>query len=189
MATGQKEEGALPNSPVSLMGHAVGSGAILAIACLISYWFITAVLTREYFVSRDDELLGGMWAAVATIFVYRQSYDQSARALLSRTLATLLSFVLCLIYLLIFPFHVVGMAVLIGITAIILAMVRRPEEIITAAITTAVVMVVAGISPTNAWVQPILRLVDTAVGILVGVAAARISLGLGLIPRIQRSGA
>jgi len=75
---------------------------------------------------------------------------------------------------------------LIGIVAIILALVRRSEDIITAAITTAVVMVVAGISPENAWEQPILRLVDTAVGILVGVAAAWIALGLRLSPKTQR---
>ena len=186
MATAQREDAESPNSLLTTMGQAVGSGAILALACLISYWLITSVLTREYSVSRDDDLLGGMWAAVATIFVYRQSHIESARAAFSRTLATLVSFVLCLIYLLIFPFHVVGMAALIGIVAIILALVRRSEDIITAAITTAVVMVVAGISPENAWEQPILRLVDTAVGILVGVAAAWIALGLRLSPKPQR---
>jgi multisubunit Na+/H+ antiporter MnhB subunit len=47
---------------------------------------------------------------------------------------------------------------------------------ITTGITTAVVMVVAGISPQHAWKQPILRLVDTVVGIGVGMVAARISL-------------
>ena len=187
MATGQTKDGATPKSLFSRVGHAIGSGSILAIASLVSYWLITTVLTREYFVSRDDDLLGGMWAAVATIFVYRQSYDQSARAALSRTLATLSGFVLCLIYLLIFPFHVAGMAVLIGVIAIILTLAHRSEDIITAAITIAVVMVVAGISPENAWVQPILRLIDTAVGILVGIAAAWISFGLGLIPSFKRS--
>jgi uncharacterized membrane protein YccC len=187
MTTAQREDAESPSSLLTTMGQAVGSGAILAVACLISYWLITSVLTREYSVSRDDDLLGGMWAAVATIFVYRQSHIESVRAAFSRTLATLVSFVLCLIYLLMFPFHVVGMAALIGIVAIILSLVRRSEDIITAAITTAVVMVVAGISPEKAWEQPILRLVDTAVGILVGVAAAWIALSLGLSSRPQRS--
>jgi uncharacterized membrane protein YccC len=187
MAPAQREDAESPSSPLTSVGQAVGSGATLALACLISYWLITSVLTHEYSVSRDDDLFGGMWSAIATIFVYRQGVSQSARAAFSRTLATLVSFVLCLIYLLIFPFHVVGMAALIGIIAIILALVHRSEDIITAAITTAVVMVVAGISPENAWKEPILRLVDTAVGILVGVAAAWITLGLGLSPRPQRS--
>ena len=150
---------------------------------------ITNILTQEYSVSRLDDLLGGLWAVVATIFVFRNSYQKSARAALSRTLATLLSFVICLAYLLFFPFHVVGMAILIGIDAIILAVVRRSEDIVTAAITTAVILVVAGISPDNAWIQPILRLVDTAVGISVGIAASWISLSFGLSPRLEHSDA
>jgi uncharacterized membrane protein YccC len=189
MAPVQQENVESPSGRQSNMGQAVGSGVILAVACLISYLVITSILTHEYSVSRDDDLLGGMWAVVATIFVYRQSHIESARAASSRTFATLASVVLCLIYLLIFPFHVVGMAALIGIIAILLALVRRSEEIITAAITTAVVMVVAGISPQHAWIEPILRLVDTAVGILVGVAAAWIALGLGLNSKPQHSGA
>jgi hypothetical protein len=44
------------------------------------------------------------------------------------------------------------------------------------------VFVVAGISPGAAWIQPILRLVDTAVGILVGLLASRVGLALGLAP-------
>ena len=185
----QQEDIESPNGRLTNTGQAVGSGAILAVACLISYLVITSVLTHEYSVSRDDDFLGGMWAVVATIFVYRQSNIESARAAFSRTSATLASFVLCLIYLLIFPFHVVGMAALIGIIAILLAMLRRSEEIITAAITTAVVMVVAGISPQHAWIQPILRVVDTAVGIVVGAAAGWIALELGLRFKPQRSDA
>jgi uncharacterized membrane protein YccC len=189
MAPVQQEDVESRSGRHTNMGQAVGSGVILAVACLISYLVITSILTHEYSVSRDDDLLGGMWAVVATIFVYRQSPIESARAASSRTFTTLASVALCLIYLLIFPFHVVGLAALIGIIAIFLALVRRSDEIITAAITTAVVMVVAGISPQRAWVQPILRMVDTAVGILVGVAAAWIALGLGLSSKPQRSGA
>ncbi|QNI34242.1 FUSC family protein [Alloacidobacterium dinghuense] len=189
MATGQIERGASQRGLLFRTSHAVGSATILAIACLLSYWLITTVLTREYSVSRNDDLLGGMWAVVATIFVYRSSYQKMARAVVSRTVATLVSFVACLAYLLFFPFHVVGMAALIGIIAIILALVRRSEDIVMAAITIAVVLVIADISPRNAWIQPILRLVDTAVGISVGIAASWISLGLGLSSKLEHSGA
>jgi uncharacterized membrane protein YccC len=81
------------------------------------------------------------------------------------------------------------MAALIGIIAIILALVRRTEDIVMAAITIAVILVIADISPKNAWIQPILRLVDTAVGISVGIAASWISLGLGLSSSLEHSGA
>jgi uncharacterized membrane protein YccC len=189
METEQIENGAPRRGLLIRMSQAVGSATILAIACLLSYWLITTILTREYSLSREDDLLGGMWAVVATIFVYRTSYQKSTRAAVARTVATLISFIACFAYLLVFPFHVVGMVALIGIIAIILALVRRSEDIVTAAITTAVVLSNAGISPDNAWILPLLRLVDTAVGIVVGIAASSISLGLGLSSSLEHSGA
>jgi Fusaric acid resistance protein-like len=163
---------------VSRTGQSISYGAALAVCCFLSYKITTDLLALSRFVPRDDELLGGMWAVVATIFVFRYSYDESVRVALSRISATLFSFVLCLIYLLIFPFRLWGLAVLIAIGAIVLELVGRSEDIITADITTAVVMVVAGISPEHAWKQPILRLLDTLVGVAVGILGARIALKL-----------
>jgi len=160
------------------VGQVVSHAVVLAICCFISYRIITDILVAAQFVPRDDELLGGMWAVIATIFVFRYSYDESARAALSRTSATLVSFALCFVYLLIFPFRPLGMAALIGVGAIVLSLIGRSEDIITTGITTAVVMVVAGISPQHAWRQPILRLIDTLVGIGVGIAGAWIGLKL-----------
>jgi len=181
-------------STPSQAGQAVGHGVVLAICCLISYWIITNVLAAARVVPRDDEFLGGMWAVIATIFVFRHSYEESATAALSRISATLLSFALCFIYLLIFPFRPVGMAALIAVGSIVLSLAGRSEDIITAGITAAVVMVVAGISPQHAWKQPILRLIDTGVGVAVGITGAWISLhwiglhGIGLtLPRHSQS--
>jgi uncharacterized membrane protein YccC len=83
---------------------------------------------------------------------------------------------LWLVYLLIFPFHPSGMAILIGIGAVAMTLIGRPDDTVTTGITTAVVMVVVALSPHNAWQQPILRMVDTAAGVAVGVAAAWIGL-------------
>jgi uncharacterized membrane protein YgaE (UPF0421/DUF939 family) len=140
-------------------GEVVMRGAILAISCAISYWLITHILAKAYSISRDDDLLGGMWAVVATIFVYRDSNVESVRSALSRMAATSVSFALCLIYLLIFPFYTWGMAALIGIGAIVVTTMGRSDDTVTTGITIAVVMVVAALSPHNAWRQPILRLV------------------------------
>jgi uncharacterized membrane protein YccC len=177
-----QEADLVPNDSLSRTGQEIVFGTVLAIACLISYWLITSILAREYSVSRENDLLGGMWAVVATIFVFRQSVLQSARAATSRTLATVVSFALCFLYFLIFPFNVFGMVAVIWIGTVVLVLIGRAEDIVTAAITTAVVFVVAGISPGAAWIQPILRLVDTAVGILVGLLASRVGLALGLAP-------
>jgi uncharacterized membrane protein YccC len=163
-------------------GHSVG----LAISSLITYLLITHVLAPIHSVSKASDLLGGMWAVIATLFVYRESHRESVNAALTRVSATLLSFVLCLIYLLLFSFHPLGLAVLIGLGTFLLMAVGRDELVVTAGITTAVVMVVAAVSPHNAWQQPILRGVDTAVGIAVGAAASSIALRLGHV-RLPRS--
>jgi uncharacterized membrane protein YccC len=154
---------------------AVLDAAVLAIACLITYLLVTRVLSRIYFIPRNNDLLGGMWAVIATIFVFRGGYRQSVAAAASRMAATLVSFPICLIYLLFLPFHPWALAVLIGASALVVTLVGRPEDAITAAITTTVVMVVAAVSPQHAWQQPILRLVDTVVGVVVGIVAVWIS--------------
>ena len=140
----------------------------MAIACGISYTIITHVLVP--FVDRPDDLLGGMWAVVATIFVFRDSRKGSLSAGRDRLIATCVSFALCLAYLLIFPFTPFGMAVLIGLGSIAILLLGRGDDIVTTGITTAVVMVAAALSPQEAWLQPMLRLFDTVVGVGVGVS-------------------
>jgi uncharacterized membrane protein YccC len=144
----------------------------LAMSCLISYLLVTRTLAHIYSLSTADDLLGGMWAVAATVFVYRDSQKQSMAAALSRFSATSLSFALCLVYLLIFPFHPWGLAVLIGLGSLLLMLTGRPEDAVTAGITTAVVMVVAALSPHQTWEQPLLRVVDTAVGVAIGLTAS-----------------
>ena len=60
-------EGVAVGRRISRMSHGVGFGTMLAISCLISYWLITTILAREYSVSHDNDLLGGMWAVVTEI--------------------------------------------------------------------------------------------------------------------------
>jgi hypothetical protein len=67
------------------------------------------------------------------------------------------------------------MATLIGIGTVVMVWLGRPDDVITTGITTAVVMVVAAISPEHAWKQPILRVVDTIVGAGIGITGAAIS--------------
>ena len=144
----------------------------MAIACAISYWIITYGLAPLG--NKADDFLGGMWAVVATVFVFRDSRTSSMSAGLARLIATCVSFALCLLYLLFFPFQPVGMAALIGVGTLVMMLLGRREDIVTTGITTTVVMVVAAMSPQDAWQQPLLRLVDTAVGIAIGIGCMRI---------------
>jgi uncharacterized membrane protein YccC len=144
----------------------------MSIACAISYWVITKGLTP--FVDRASDFLGGMWAAVATVFVFRDTRANSMSAGIARLIATCVSFALCILYLFLFPFQPVGMAALIGVGTVVMMLLGRREDIVTTGITTVVVMVVAGMSPHDAWQQPLLRLLDTVIGIAVGIACIRI---------------
>ena len=172
------------NTGVVSISAAAASGAWIALAALASYEITIRALTAIS-VSRDDQMLGAMWSVVATLFVIRRSSRESIRAASSRTIATLLSFILCLTYLLIFPFNFLGMAALIGIGVVILIMIGRSEHIITNTITTTVVMVVAGLTPQHAWKQPILRLIDTLIGVAVGLAAGSIGMRLSHLKRFD----
>lgn len=140
----------------------------MGIACLVAYWIMTSLIFP--LVDRPTDLLGGMWAVVAAIFVFRDSRVHALSSGIARLIATVVSFALCLAYLWLFPFTPIGMAVLLAIGTVVMTLLDRRDDIITTGITTAVVMVVAAISPQNAWQQPLLRLVDTVVGIAVGVA-------------------
>jgi hypothetical protein len=151
---------------------AVVECVVLAAACLLTYWLATSALSHVYSAGRDDDLLGGMWAVLATIFVLRDSYGKSVAAAISRMSATSVSFVLCLIYLAFLPFHAWALAVLVGASALAVMLLGRPGDAVTAGITTTVILVVAAVSPQHAWQQPILRLADTIVGVAVGAAAA-----------------
>src|ERR1700756_6014310 len=90
----------------------------MTIACAISYWITTSGLAA--FVDESSDFLGGMWAVVATVFVFRDTRIDSLSAGLARLIATCVSFALCLLYLLLFPFQVLGMAVLIGLGTLVM---------------------------------------------------------------------
>jgi uncharacterized membrane protein YccC len=151
---------------------ALADSVVLALACLVTYLLATWLLSGVHSVAHADDLLGGMWAVIAAIFVNRSSYEQSLAAAASRMAATIISFVYCLIYLVFLPFHVWALALLVGVSALTATLIGRPGDATTAAITTTVVLVVAAVSPQGAWEQPVLRLADTAIGVVVGLAFA-----------------
>jgi uncharacterized membrane protein YgaE (UPF0421/DUF939 family) len=140
----------------------------LTVASLISYLITYDIL--EPFVHHPNDLLGGMWATISTVFVFREARSPSLRAGVSRFFATSISCVLTFLYLLLFPFSPVGMAVIIGLGAIIVMLLGRRDDVVTMGITTAVIMVVAGLGPASlGWTIPLLRLLETVIGIVVGI--------------------
>jgi hypothetical protein len=163
---------------------ALADSVVLGLACVVTYLLATKLLSWVHSVAPADDLLGGMWAVIAAIFVNRSTYSESRGAAVSRLAASFVSFVYCLIYLTFLPFHTWGLALLVGVSALTARLIGRPGDAITAAITTTVVLVVAEVSPQGAWEQPILRLADTAIGVAVGLASAWLDQRL-IRPRIR----
>jgi uncharacterized membrane protein YgaE (UPF0421/DUF939 family) len=140
----------------------------MAIACWLS--FAVAAWAIGLFANTPNDLLGGTWATIATIFVFRDTRIHSWSAGLDRLTASTVSFALCLPYLLLFPSTPFALGLLIGTGTLVMMLLDRREDIGLTAITTAVVMVVAIISPEHAWQQPLLRFADTAMGIAIGIS-------------------
>jgi uncharacterized membrane protein YccC len=141
----------------------------MALACIISYAMMMELLNVA--VEGRADLVGGMWAAVSTAFVFRDSRQHSFSAGAGRLIATCVSFALCLPYLWLIPPNVAGMAMLLAVGTLVMVLLDRREDIITTAVTTIVIMVVAVERPIDAWEQPLLRLFDTVVGVAIRLAA------------------
>jgi uncharacterized membrane protein YgaE (UPF0421/DUF939 family) len=140
----------------------------MAIACLITHWFTVFLL--PHVVGLPSTSVGVLWAVISTVFVYRDTRANSLSAGISRLIATFVSFGLCLFYLWLAPATPIGMAALIAIGAMLMILVGRRDETGLTAIAIAVIMIVAASDPQDAWRQPLLRLFDTIVGIVIGVA-------------------
>ena len=140
----------------------------MAVACLITSWVMIFLLPR--LVGWHSTSVGVLWAMISAVFVYKDTRTHSLSAGISRLIATFASFALCQIYLSLLPATAIGMAALIAIGVLMMILVGRPDETGLTAITIAVIMIVAANNPQEAWLQPLLRLVDTVIGISIGVA-------------------
>jgi uncharacterized membrane protein YccC len=109
---------------------------------------------------------------LAQALVFPDTARASFSAGVARMVATSVSFALCLVYLSLARPSASGMALVLAAGTVVLILIGRRDEIITTAITTIVVMVVAILNPADALSQPLLRLMDTVVGIAVGVACS-----------------
>src|SRR5215471_9475367 len=96
---------------------AVRQSVTLALACLASYSLVRYASAHIHSLSHADDLVGGLWAVIATAFVFRTSEGESITAAKTRVAATALSFALCVVYLLFLPSHPWGMALLVAAPA------------------------------------------------------------------------
>lgn len=151
----------------------VVSSLLLGVSCAVSYLVLTLVVGPLLYEPSASVEIGGMWAVAATVFVFRASLTDALADARVRLGATLLSLVVCFVYLLLFPVTAVGIGVVLAVGSLAAVAIGRPQDASLTGITSIVVLVVADLGrPSPAWVQPLLRLLDTAVGIGVGLLGA-----------------
>jgi hypothetical protein len=151
---------------------AVVQSVVLALACLAGYSLVRCASAQIHSLSHADQLVGGLWAVVATAFVFRPTGRESIAAAKARVAATALSFALCFAYLLLLPAQAWGLAALIAVGAFVLISLGQSGDVGVAAITTAVVMVTAALSAHSPWRQPLIGAIGTAVGVAIGLGAS-----------------
>ena len=142
----------------------------LAVACMIT-WRVSNELFYSLVATKTD-MLGSMWAVISTIFVIRETHTNSLSAGLLRIVATVTSVIICSFYFLFLSFNPVAMVVLIAIGYLVCNAIGRPDDAATTGITITVVMVVGGLEPETAKIEPLLRLADTLIGSAIAIATA-----------------
>jgi uncharacterized membrane protein YgaE (UPF0421/DUF939 family) len=154
------------------VAYAIDMAAASAITYSVTA-FVVPLLSK-----RPADSVGILWAVISTIFVFRDTRAHSFSAGLSRLAATCSSFALCSLYLLLFPASALALIALIAIGTIFMMSLGRRDEIGLTAITTAVVLIVAASKSQDAWQQPLLRLMDTVIGVAIGIACKWIASSL-----------
>jgi uncharacterized membrane protein YgaE (UPF0421/DUF939 family) len=140
----------------------------LAITAFVTYALTTSI--APLLMHRPADPVGILWAVISAVFVFKDTREHSLSAGISQLFATCISFALCLAYLLFFPANPMGLAILIAIGTLLMMSAGRRNDIGLQAIITAVILIVAAEHPQTAWHQPLLRLADTVVGVVVGTA-------------------
>jgi len=120
-------------SPRAAVVHAVS----LAVAVLVAWYIATGITSHMSFLPGSSVLLGGMWTVCATTFVYREKFTASRTNAWSRVVATAVSFVLTMGYFALFAFTPWGMAVVLGLGALIVDFIGEPGDSVTASIISA----------------------------------------------------
>jgi uncharacterized membrane protein YccC len=144
----------------------------LALAGLARYSRVRYASAHFDSLSPADDLVGGLWAVIATAFVFRTTEAESITAVKTRLAATGLSFALCFVFLLFLPSHPWGMALMIAVSTLLLIALGQSRDVGVSAITIGAVMVIAALGPHDPWKQPLIGAVATAVGIAIGFAAS-----------------
>lgn len=145
-----------------------------------------AFLGGFYFTSLFHEptsLVGGLWATISAIIVLEVSHYRTLVSAKHRLIGSFIGAVLSGIYLLLFPFSVIGYAVTIGIGVLVCFILKVPQAVKLTGITISVIVIVSTITEE---LHPIknagLRFAESAIGAGIAELVAYVNYKLGYFP-------
>jgi len=120
-------------------------------------------------------VVGGLWSMISAVVVLQATRRETITSASRRVLATLIGAVISAVYLVVFPYSLVGMAVCIGATVLLGQVTGSPDHARLAAITVAVIMVTSSVSPTlSPILNAALRFAESCIGAATTVVAAHV---------------
>lgn len=147
--------------PVILKNIAVVSGAFIC-----GFYFTT-------FFHEPTSLLGGLWAVISAIIVIEASHKETYTSAKNRIIGSLIGATLSGVYLLFFPFTIIGFVVTVGVGVLICLLIGIPQSVKLTGITISVVMIVSTIEKElHPFLNAGLRFVESAIGTGIAVLVA-----------------
>ncbi len=146
--------------------------AEIAVAALVAYllgfWFTS--LFPGYLPK-----IGGLWSAISAIVVTQASRRETTSSASLRILGSAIGAITSAVYLMLLPFHPLGMALAIFATVLLCSAAHIPSHGRLAAITVIVVMVTGSLDPKlSPGLNALLRFLESCIGTGVAVMGVRL---------------
>ncbi len=146
-----------------------------AVVCLAAYLAGSAFTALFH---GGATVIGGVWSVISGIVVLQATLQDTRGSAMLRVLGTLIGAVVAAIYLSLFPFNPLGMAICVGVAVLFCQAIGVPDHARLAAITIVIVLAVSVALPAvSPWVNALLRFIESCIG--AGIATLAVLLAPG----------
>ena len=150
----------------------LSSAILFALVSVVSFALALGI-TGHVPQDTDTQMIGAMWAMISAIVVLQDTRSATISTAWLRILGSLIGAVFSALYLMVFPFSILGMGVLIGVVVLTCELLHLPGHLRLAGLTAGIVMVISVVNPD---IPPVVnaatRFFEVIIGSSVAVAAA-----------------
>ena len=159
----------------------LGSPANVVIAARTAGVCLASYLAGTWFTSlfhAGSTIIGGVWSVVSGILVLQATLEDTRGSAMLRVLGTFIGAAVAAIYLVLFRFHPLGMAMTVGVTVLVCQALRVPDHARLASVTVVIVLAVSVADPTiRPVLNALLRFAESCIG--AGIATLAVFLSPG----------